>query len=300
MRTQLKKIVLAAAFGLAMALTFSCSSDGGEPPHEHVWGEWEVVTPATCGAKGERKRTCTIDPSHLETEEIAQVTYTSTQFCQDVTNEVKDLCGGEPYTATQICDARDGKIYKSVVIGGKAWMAENLNYNVLDKATDVCYDNNPANCVAYGRLYNWSTAMGGSASSSKNPSGVQGVCPDGWHLPSDAEWNALTKFVNPSCSDNSDCEGAGTKLKATNGWNNNDDGSSGNGTDEFGFSALPGGLGYSDGSFLQVGIGSIWWSSTEESGTSKAYYRSMNFSVARVGRGNYDKTTLFSVRCVQD
>ncbi|MDR2555454.1 MAG: fibrobacter succinogenes major paralogous domain-containing protein [Fibromonadaceae bacterium] len=288
MRTQFSKIVLAAGIVLAMALTFSCSSDkddgnpGTSPSHEHVWGDWEVVTAPTCGTKGERKRTCTSDPSHVEMEDIDKLPYDNT---------------------TLLCDARDGKLYKFVSIGTEAtaqtWMAENLNYDVPDNATDVCYDNNPANCVTYGRLYNWETAMGGSASSSKNPSEVQGVCPSGWHLPSDAEWNALTKFVNPSCSDNSNCGGAGTKLKSTNGWNSYE-GKSGNGTDEFGFSALPGGNGRSDGSFGRVGETTPWWSSTEYDASSvygwNMYYNSADVSMFKEG----DKTRLYSVRCVQD
>ncbi|MDR2555550.1 MAG: fibrobacter succinogenes major paralogous domain-containing protein [Fibromonadaceae bacterium] len=274
MRTQFSKIVLAATFGLAMAFTLSCSSDkddgnpGTSPSHEHVWGEWEVVTPATCAAKGEKRRTCTIDPSHVEMEDIDKLPYDNT---------------------TQLCDTRDGKLYKFVSIGtgatAQTWMAENLNYDVPDKATDVCYDNNPANCVAYGRLYNWSTAMGGSASSSKKPSEVQGVCPSGWHLPSDAEWTALTNFVGTD---------PGTKLKANSSlWSTN------TGTDTFGFSVLPGGIGGSDGSFGGVGSYGCWWSSTEDD-ASYAHFRYMDHSDAGVDRNAYDKTGLFSVRCVQD
>jgi len=167
-----------------------------------------------------------------------------------------------------LTDSRDNnKTYKTVVIGGKTWMAENLNYNPGGTGS-ACY-----NCLKYGRLYNWSTA--------------RSVCPTGWHLPSDAEWTALENAVDGAST-------AGTKLKATDGWNNN-----GNGIDEFGFSALPGGLGYSDGSVYDVGNYGGWWSATEGI-SSNAYYRYMYYSDSNVRRYNYDKSYLFSVRCVQD
>ena len=156
-------------------------------------------------------------------------------------------------------DSRDSKKYNQVQIGEQVWMAENLNYDVPDNTTDVCYSNNADNCARYGRLYNWSTAMGGASSSSTNPSGVQGVCPVGWHLPSNAEWTQLTDYVGGTSK-------AGTKLKSSTGWNSYQNIPAG--TDEYGFSALPGGYGNSDGSFLNAGSNGIWWSATE----GNAYY----------------------------
>jgi uncharacterized protein (TIGR02145 family) len=139
-----------------------------------------------------------------------------------------------------------------------------------------CYGNDPANCAEYGRLYDWETA--------------KTVCPAGWHLPSDEEWTTLTDYVGND---------AGTKLKAASGWKSN-------GTDEFGFSALPGGIGISigisSGSFSGVGNEGIWWSATEatERNTS-AYWRRMNDSYSNVvGRSADNKSMLFSVRCVRD
>jgi len=146
-------------------------------------------------------------------------------------------------------------------------------------------------------LYNWATAMGNSASSTAVPSGVQGVCPSGWHIPSNAEWNALMKSVNPACSDNSTCAGAGTKLKAASGWNPYAGVPAG--TDEFGFSALPGGFGSSVGSFGSVGGLGIWWSASEYSSYG-AFNRDMSYSSEGVYYDLYDKDYLFSVRCVQD
>jgi uncharacterized protein (TIGR02145 family) len=129
--------------------------------------------------------------------------------------------------------------------------------------------------------------MANSASSAANPSGVRGVCPTGWHIPSDAEWTTLTGYVGGSST-------AGTKLKATSGWNE-----SGNGTDAYGFSALPGGGGYSNGDFYGVGNNGYWWSSTENF-ASYAYRRYMDYNYASVYRDGYGKSILYSVRCVQD
>ena len=159
---------------------------------------------------------------------------------------------------------------QTVTIGGKVWMAENLNRAT---ANSKCYGNDASNCAKYGRLYTWFDA--------KN------ACPVGWHLPSDAEWTTLTDFVGGSST-------AGTKLKATSGWYNN-----GNGKDEYGFSALPGGYGSSDGNFYYAGDGGFWWSATEYNAVN-AWSRYMYYNLEGVDRHNYGKTLLFSVRCVAD
>jgi len=163
---------------------------------------------------------------------------------------------------------------RTVQIGNQTWMAENLNDDV---SGSVCYDNDPANCSKYGRLYDWETA--------------KTVCPSGWHLPSNAEWSALISYVenDKGCSS---C--AGKYLKATTGWLND-----GNSTDDYDFSALPGGFGYSSGNFRFVGNGGYWWTATEN-GAIVAYYRYMSYSNAIVSSDYYDKTDLYSVRCLQD
>jgi uncharacterized protein (TIGR02145 family) len=177
----------------------------------------------------------------------------------------------------QFCDERDGKKYVYVTIGSQIWMAENLNYAVSgSKCGDgsSLSDANTSTCDTYGRLYNWATA--------------KTVCPPSWHLPSDAEWFKLTNFVGGETT-------AGTKLKAKSGWNEGF-----NSTDEFGFSALPGGYGDSDGSFIGVGNGGFWWSSSEYSAAG-AYRRNMYYNHAYVGRNfDDDKARLYSVRCVQN
>jgi len=174
-----------------------------------------------------------------------------------------------------LTDNRDGKKYKIVTIGNQIWMAENLSYNVKGSK---CYNNNFANCQQYGRLYNWNSAMK--------------ACPRGWHLPSDAEWATLITMVGGK-------EIGGKFLKATSGWNDGFPGTTGNGTDAYGFLALPGGYGDSDGSFSSVGSFGVWWSSSDVS-ASNAYIWTMSHIMAYVGPLSPDKSRLNSVRCVQD
>jgi uncharacterized protein (TIGR02145 family) len=172
-------------------------------------------------------------------------------------------------------DPRDGKEYRTVKIGEQVWMAQNLNYEVEGS---VCYGNDPANGEKYGRLYDWETAMK--------------VCPTGWHLPSKEEWQTLVDFCGGE-------EIAGKKLKAADGWNSDEEGNSGNGTDEFDFAALPGGYGSSDGGFYDAGNFGVWWSSTEDD-VSNAYNRYMDYYDEDVYWDDDDKGNLFSVRCLHD
>ncbi|MCL1956545.1 MAG: fibrobacter succinogenes major paralogous domain-containing protein [Fibromonadales bacterium] len=165
-------------------------------------------------------------------------------------------------------DSRDGKTYKMVKIGNQTWMAENLNYNA---SGSKCYDNQESNCKKYGRLYDWWTA--------------KTSCPKGWHLPSDAEWTALTDFVG--------ARKGGAKLKSTSGWNSN-----GNGRDSYDFAALPGGCDSGD-SFILVGNFGYWWSASENT-ANDAYSRYMGYSDESVLRYNNFKSYLQSVRCVRD
>ncbi|MCL2220631.1 MAG: hypothetical protein FWC23_10880 [Chitinispirillia bacterium] len=162
-----------------------------------------------------------------------------------------------------------------------------------------------ANCIKYGRLYDWAAVMGlpSSCNEAACVSQVQskhcGICPVGWHIPNDAEWETLVKYVDPDASENWD-NNAGTKLKSTNGWNWNDwDNISGNGTDEYGFSALPGGDRWSDGDFRNAGYYGRWWSATEYDATYARYWR-MRYNDDYVGSSWDYKTDMFSLRCVRD
>lgn len=204
-------------------------------------------------------------------------------------------------------DARDAKEYTTVQVGNQCWMKENLNYAA---AGSWCYDNNTANCDTYGRLYNWTTLMNGSASSNSNPSGVQGLCPSGWHLPSDAEWTEMTDYLEANAT--YWCGGISTQigkgLASNSGWLTG--GATGcdvaasqyfnNITD---FNALPSGhrlistgLFYSLGSFCQ------WFTSTESttSPTTHAWSRAIGSTYEGVYRWGEDKNHGYSARCVRD
>jgi uncharacterized protein (TIGR02145 family) len=179
-------------------------------------------------------------------------------------------------------DSRDGKVYKSVKVGGQTWMAQNLNYAAKGSK---CYDNRAENCAKYGRLYDWNTA--------------KKACPAGWRLATNAEWAALVNYAGGS-------EPAGVTLKSKTGWDGD-----GNGTDDYGFSALPGGYGCGGGcfdgpdgdgyvgDFIRSGDTGNWWSATaaEEGGV---FYRLMSSDSEDVERYLYDKTYMCSVRCIQN
>ena len=178
--------------------------------------------------------------------------------------------GAYAQTTGTFKDSRDGKTYRKVTIGGKTWMAENLNFAAEGSK---CYENENANCAKYGRLYNWATALK--------------ACPAGFHLPLDNEWTALENAVGGRSI-------AGKTLKSTADWNEE-----GNGTNDYGFSALPGGYGTFSGSFNDVGKDGDWWSATEDH-DNRALIRHVNSGNVGVFRSNIGRASLLSVRCVQD
>jgi len=203
----------------------------------------------------------------------------------------------------------EGKTYKTIVIGSQTWMAENLNYAVEGSE---CYDNKDSNCDTYGRLYNWATAMALPSSCNSNSCASQidtkhmGICPSGWHIPSNMDWDKLMRYVDGTSGTNSpyDSPTAGRYLKATSGWNNN-----GNGEDWYGFRALPGGKGFSVGRFDYVGLIGRWWSATSgacDGYDSFAYTRFMYFGDDKYSGEHvfYDDCDevhyLYSVRCLKD
>lgn len=183
-----------------------------------------------------------------------------------------------------LTDTRGGisKTYKTVKIGNQWWMAENLAYNVGDGCW--AYDNDETNVATYGRLYNVEAA--------------EKACPSGWHLPTDTEWMQLEIVIGMSKSEAGDIDdrgtNEGTKLKATSGWKN-----TGNGTDDYGFSALPGGARYTTGNFHSIGDLGTWWSANETS-NSGAWSRTLYSIDTKVYRNFYYVNLGFSVRCVRD
>ncbi len=194
-----------------------------------------------------------------------------------------------------ITDSRDGQSYKTVTIGSQTWMAQNLNY---ETANSYCYNDSTKYCEKYGRLYTWAAAMDSAGSWSTNGKGcgynktctptypVRGVCPTGWHLPTQTEWNTLLNAFG--------CAGTqGTKLKSTSGWNR-----SCNGTDASSFSALPAGNRYYGGDYDYEGDNAYFWSSTEFN-SDNAYIMLLDCSYDDASLDN-DKDYGLSVRCVKD
>ena len=204
------------------------------------------------------------------------------------------FCGTAPYdTATRFCDVRDSNVYKWVRIGTQTWMAENLNYEY--RRNGSTYDNwCNGDCAKYGRHYTWIAAMGPDAADcgygaacGAGDGRIVGVCPDGWHLPAIAEWNALFSAVGSQAV-------AGTALKASSGW---DDG--GNGSDAYGFTALAAGDRFPDGEFDYEGAYAHFWSSAED-GAYGAYAMGLYYLDAGATLGSNDKDLGLSVRCVKN
>jgi len=224
-------------------------------------------------------------------------------------------------------DAEDGSLeyggqtYKIIVIDGKELMAENLNYDVPGSK---CYGNDPANCAKYGRLYDWQMAMAllpscvslSCASQISIPH--KGICPDGWHIPTNAEWDALYSFADGGNGTGSpyDSKTAGKYLKAKEGWNNcgpsissssSGSSSSSSGSDKpylcddtFGFAALPGGHDYPAG-FSNAGEYGYWWSASEDSEDASAAYMRYIYNRNEDAYWGYGvKTYFYSVRCFKD
>ena len=213
--------------------------------------------------------------------------------------------GQQDAVAVNTVDSRDGKVYKIVKIGKQIWMAENLNYNANNSK---CYDNKPANCIKYGRLYDWETA--------------RRACPKGWHLPSYKELTHLMDFIGDtdetyerssesttgpkikSSMIRGDYLTAGVKLKAKDGWVDPN-----KGKDIYGFSALPGGLYWAErGEFNAIGNWGLWWindvcydfESFDEVETFVCYMAMTHYANNVQSGGKFDKSDLLSVRCLKD
>ena len=235
-------------------------------------------------------------------------------FCYE--DSVYTPCGDKTYDPSkEFCDVRDSTVYDYVQIDNQTWMAENLNYaypKASETATDslsFCYDNDTANCTTYGRLYTWAAAMDSTGLASDNAESanncgygvencsatvpVRGVCPAGWHLPDTTEWNKLEKSVAGSLY-NGATGNVGYALKSTSGWSIN-----GNGSDYFGFGALPAGYRNYKGTFSRVQYLAHFWSSTESS-TNGAYGRDLYYYGTVLGTSNLSKDGARSVRCVKD
>jgi len=183
----------------------------------------------------------------------------------------------------------EGKLYNTVQIGSQCWLKENLDVGSViysssnptdnDTIEKYCYINNPDYCQIYGGLYEWWEAMQYSTKE-----GAQGICPNGFHVPTIAEYQTLSERVKDD----------GNYLKEV-GQGIGD----GAGTNTSGFSALLAGIGKSDGSFFGLGSITVFWASTEYS-LNFAYNFSLFFSISKIYFSDSYKGSRFSVRCLKD
>jgi len=199
-----------------------------------------------------------------------------------------------------ITDA-DGNVYQSVIIGNQEWMSENLRTTKYSDGTTIpnvtddtewgdlstaawChYDNDSSQYEAmYGKLYNWYAVETGK------------LCPTGWHVPTDSEWTVLTDYLAANGYSGSE----GTALKSTSGWNDWND-QSGNGTDDYGWLGLSGGVRGSNGNFDVIGSIGKWWSSSQYN-AGYSWSRSLSYTNGNVNRYASIKESGFSVRCLRD
>ena len=229
-----------------------------------------------------------------------------------------------------LIDSRDGQTYRTITIGSQTWMAQNLNYRYIQQtyggteadSSSYCFgddgtgDRGAANCAAYGRLYIWSAAMDSVARFSETARGcghcltdfenykcdaengdtVRGVCPAGWHLPSEDEFETLIATVGGE-------DVAGLMLKAQYSWNDNSTGESGNGVDAYGFSALAVGNSYQANGgvrYSSLGDYSELWSSSEETPIVARYLWVTTFDNARTHNILGSKSFGHPVRCVKN
>ncbi len=203
---------------------------------------------------------------------------------------LKSLLGVGEMTDTE------GNTYPTIQIGTQFWMAKNLNVGtMIDSSSDqmdngtiqkYCYRDLDINCDVYGGLYQWDEMMQYVITE-----GAQGICPSGWHIPTDSEWTTLTDYLGGLSV-------AGGKMKETGlvHWNSpNTDA-----TNESGFTGLPGGYRSTFGSFFQIGGGGWWWSSTEQADNTRGVGRRLAGSVGDAFLDNSLKQNGFSVRCLKD
>ncbi len=214
----------------------------------------------------------------------------------------------------------DGNVYNTVPIGNQCWMKENLRTTHFSNGASIALGtsygvstpahyypgHDSAHVGTYGYLYNWVAVMNGTASSSATPSGVRGICPKGWHVPSDAEWTQMENFVSSQeqylC--NNSTSNIAKALSSTTNWNSSsvacavgNDLSANNAT---GFSAMPAGDCHNNWGYENFGSSAFFWTSTENSSNGNAWRRRLSHNSADVNRDNTSKGNSLSVRCLRD
>ena len=252
----------------SVALMFAACGDSGNGASPHSNADMDVQTYSELPSCAEKRDGKTAYVADQEQGYICQ----NGKWVED--DDVKVVSVTQSEVEGFLTDSRDGQSYRTVTIGSQTWMAENLNYKT---ANSYCYDNNAGNCIKYGRLYTWNAA--------------KTACPSGWHLPTQAEMNTLIATVGGANDASS--------LKSTSGWKEYSR-ESGNGTDDFSFSALPAGDRDTSGKFHYEGTDAFFWSSTEYE-SDKAYNMNLYYyNGDGVMLGPYYKVSGFSVRCIKD
>ncbi len=226
-----------------------------------------------------------------------------------------------PCKGAQTISDYDGNVYNTVQLGNQCWMKENMRTTHYSDGTsipmglygsgslDIGYRYNPNNdsdTAVYGYLYNWKALMRDSQTSNAVPSGVQGICPQGWHVPSDEEWTLLTDYVSSQMEYQCENHSAEARALASSfGWNNSTNlctvGNNQNNNNTTGFSAFP--AGRYDGILVEYGSHAHFWTATEKNNNS-AFDRYIYFDFENVSRHNNGngsgKNSGFSVRCLRD
>jgi uncharacterized protein (TIGR02145 family) len=303
------------------------TGNAGKNRIECLFGENEMpITYQSKSAKGETENPfdlgdsmeyvgyATNNGAEIESEVIRQMQIGSESFELVFATLVGD---GQPCPGTQILTDADGNTYNTVQIGTQCWMRENLRVTKYAIGTAIPLgtstsintpyrynpNNNSSNVSTYGYLYNWAAVMGGSGSSSTNPSGVQGICPTGWHVPSDAEWTQLTDYVSSRsqylCGN--DSTSIAKALASTIGWDSFSStcavGNTPSTNNTTGFSILPAGSCY--GSYSIFGYIAYFWS-TSLYGDFRAYSCSLYYGYYSVNHSNGSQIYGYSVRCIRD
>ena len=210
--------------------------------------------------------------------------------------------------SSSVTDGRDGQVYRTVQIGEQIWMAENLNFDPGQGGSgdakydwSWCYDDDPKKCEVFGRLYTWAAAIDsvrlydggngvdcGYGKICKLPKKMQGICPAGWHLPTNDEWSTLFKAVGGKST-------ASRILKSQTVWFRGD-----NGTDAVGFAALPAGRRYFTGEFDRGGNLADFWSASGGNSEKFAFAVFLDYKWDRAAQNNVNKVNGHSIRCVKD
>ena len=208
-------------------------------------------------------------------------------------------CEGE-IPAGMLCDKRDGQMYRLTAIGTQVWMAQNLNYKAEGS---WCYANKNENCRVYGRLYTWVSAMAlphkyaSESAAGELKAEHQGVCPDGFHMPTQAEMKQLVSYIDKN--NKYEKERSGTLLKMKFSWAYSEEWPEG--TDRYGFGAMASGFRSAKGDFREMGKDADFWVAEESKAPSHAPYWNLYFDNDEfLGDYSKNKQYAYSVRCLKN